>query len=242
VAKVQIQKQEQRKNVCARFLPLPPFYPLKREGGYTVHGSRFTVYGTRFTVFGSSHSAHWPHSKFDHINNMEFFLDILKLTIPALIVGATAYFLLKALLDERQRIDHALLRNDAQKITLPLRLSAYERLMLLCDRADVANTMLRVRMPDMKVRELRGVLLMAINQEFEHNVSQQLYVSDTLWQIIRIAKNNTLALVTMTGQDLDPNADAEVLVNALLAALDEQSITPLQTAILAVRTEAGQLF
>jgi hypothetical protein len=114
--------------------------------------------------------------------------------------------------------------------------------MLLCDRADVANTMLRVRMPDMKVRELRGVLLMAINQEFEHNVSQQLYVSDTLWQIIRIAKNNTLALVTMTGQDLDPNADAEVLVNALLAALDEQSITPLQTAILAVRTEAGQLF
>jgi hypothetical protein len=173
---------------------------------------------------------------------MEFFLDILKLTIPALIVGATAYFLLKALLDERQRIDHALLRNDAQKITLPLRLSAYERLMLLCDRADVANTMLRVRMPDMKVRELRGVLLMAINQEFEHNVSQQLYVSDTLWQIIRIAKNNTLALVTMTGQDLDPNADAEVLVNALLAALDEQSITPLQTAILAVRTEAGQLF
>lgn len=173
---------------------------------------------------------------------MEFFLDILKLTIPALIVGATAYYLLKALLDERQRIDHALLRNDAQKITLPLRLSAYERLMLLCDRADVANTMLRVRMPDMKVRELRGVLLMAINQEFEHNVSQQLYVSDTLWQIIRMAKNNTLALVTITGQDLDPNADAELLAGALLTALDEQSITPLQTAIMAVRTEAGQLF
>lgn len=173
---------------------------------------------------------------------MEFFLDILKLTIPALIVGATAYYLLKALLDERQRIDHALLRNDAQKITLPLRLSAYERLMLLCDRADVANTMLRVRMPDMKVRELRGVLLMAINQEFEHNVSQQLYVSDTLWQIIRMAKNNTLALVTITGQDLDPNGDAELLAGALLAALDEQSITPLQTAIMAVRTEAGQLF
>lgn len=173
---------------------------------------------------------------------MEFFLDILKLTIPAVIVGATAYLLLKSLLDERQRMDRALLRNDAQKITLPLRLSAYERLMLLCDRADIANTMLRVRMPDMKVRELRGVLLMAINQEFEHNVSQQLYVSDTLWQIIRIAKNNTLALVTMTGPELDPDAPAEALANALLRALDEQNITPLQTAILAVRTEAGQLF
>jgi len=173
---------------------------------------------------------------------MEFFLDILKLTIPSVIVGGTAYILLKSLLDERQRIDQALLRNDAQKITLPLRLSAYERLMLLCDRADIANTMFRVRMPDMKVRELRGVLLMAINQEFEHNVSQQLYVSDMLWQIIRMAKNNTLAMVTMTGEDIDPDAPAEVLANALLQALDEQTITPLQTAILAVRMEAGKLF
>lgn len=173
---------------------------------------------------------------------MEFFLDILKLTLPAVIVGATAYLLLKALLDERQRMDRALLRNDAQKITLPLKLSAYERLMLLCDRADVANTILRVRMPNMKVRELRGVLLMAINQEFEHNVSQQLYVSDTLWQIIRMAKNNTLAYVTMTAPELDPNADSDALVNALLKGLEEQSITPLQTAIMAVRTEAGQLF
>ena len=173
---------------------------------------------------------------------MEFFLDILKLTLPAVIVGATAYLLLKALLEERQRMDRALLRNDAQKITLPLRLAAYERLMLLCDRADIANTMLRVQMPNMKVRELRGVLLVAINQEFEHNVSQQLYVSDTLWQIIRAAKNNTLALVTMTASDLDPEGPSDALANALLKAMDEQSITPLQTAVLAVRTEAGQLF
>jgi len=173
---------------------------------------------------------------------MEFFLDILKLTLPAVIVGSTAYLLLKALLDERQRMDLSLLRNDAQKITLPLRLSAYERMMLLCDRADVANTMLRVRMPEMKVRELRGVLLMAINQEFEHNVSQQLYVSDTLWQIIRMARNNTLAMVTMTGNEIDPDAPSELLASALLQAMDEQGITPLQTAIIAVRMEAGKLF
>lgn len=173
---------------------------------------------------------------------MEFFLEILKLTIPGIIVFATAYFLLKTLLEERQRVDRALLRNDAQKITLPLRLSAYERLMLLCDRADVANTMLRVRMPGMKVRELRGALLFAINQEFEHNVSQQLYVSDVLWQIIRTAKNNTLAFITLTAPELDPESDAELFANTLLKVLDEESITPLQTAILAIRTEAGQLF
>lgn len=173
---------------------------------------------------------------------MEFFLEILKLTLPAVIVGATAYLLLKALLEERQRIDKALLRNDAQKITLPLRLAAYERLMLLCDRAEIPNAMLRVRMPGMKVKELRAVLLVAINQEFEHNVSQQLYVSDTLWQIIRMARNNTLAMATMTGSELDPEAPDEVLAHALLVAVDEQGLTPMQTAVMAVRTEASQLF
>ena len=62
---------------------------------------------------------------------MELFFEVLKYTIPALVVFATAYYMLKMLLDERQRIDRAILRNDSQKITLPLRLQAYERLTLL---------------------------------------------------------------------------------------------------------------
>lgn len=173
---------------------------------------------------------------------MELFFEILKLTIPALVVFATAYYLLKMLLDERQRIDRAILRNDAQKITLPLRLQAYERLTLLCDRAGVVNTLLRVRAPGMKVRDLRASLMLAISQEFDHNTSQQLYVSDTLWQIIQFAKNDTLTMVTTAGSDLDPGDDAELLFNTLLKELEQQQPTILQKTIVAIRTEAGQLF
>jgi hypothetical protein len=57
-----------------------------------------------------------------------------------------------------------------------------------------------------------------------------------------MARNNTLAMVTMTGQDIDPESDSEALADALLKLMDEQQITPLQTAIMAVRTEAGKLF
>lgn len=173
---------------------------------------------------------------------MELFFEVLKYTIPALVVFATAYYLLKLLLDERQRIDRAILRNDAQKITLPLRLQAYERLTLLCDRAGVLNTMFRVRSSGMKVRDLRASLMLAISQEFDHNTSQQLYVSDTLWQIIQFAKNDTLALVTNAGSDLDQNGDAELLFDVLLAELEQQQPPTLQKAIIAIRTEAGQLF
>ena len=173
---------------------------------------------------------------------MELFFEILKYTIPGLVVFATAYFILKMLLEERQRIDRAILRNDAQKITLPLRLQAYERLTLLCDRAGVLNTMFRVRTPGMKVRDLRTMLMLAISQEFDHNTSQQLYVSDTLWKIIQFAKNDTLTLVTTAGDELNPDADAELLFNVLVDELEKQNPPTLEKALMAIRTEAGQLF
>jgi len=174
---------------------------------------------------------------------MNFLLEILKFTIPALIVFFTAYFLLKTLLDERQRIDRMMLQQDAQKITLPLRLQAYERLTLLCDRASIHNTLLRIRTPGMRVGDLTGALLLAISQEFEHNTSQQLFVSETLWRIIAIAKDQTLTLVTTAAEGLDPHADAEELVSKIFALLEEQDgPTPLHRAIIAIRMEAGRLF
>lgn len=174
---------------------------------------------------------------------MQLFFEILKYTVPALIVFFTAYFLLKQLLDERQRIDRAILRQDAQKITLPLRLQAYERLILLCDRVAIHNTLLRIRMPGMTVGELTGALLLSISQEFEHNTSQQLFVSETLWRIISVAREQTLSLVTQASEGLDSKADAQLLVDKLFAALDEQGMpTSLNRAIMAIRMEAGQLF
>lgn len=174
---------------------------------------------------------------------MEMFLELLKYTIPGLVVFITAYYLLKLYLDDRLRYEMMTQRNETLKITLPLRLQAYERLTLLCDRVSVPNTLLRIRMPGMKAGELRGALMLAISQEFDHNTSQQLYVSDTLWQIITLAKNDTLNFVAQTAPDLDPKADAEALVNELLRGLDEkQGATVLQKALVAIRTEAGQLF
>ena len=174
---------------------------------------------------------------------MDLFFELLKYTIPALVVFFTAYFLLKMLLDERQRIDRMALRQEAQKITLPLRLQAYERLTLLCDRVEISNSLLRIRMPGMTVAELKGTLMLSISQEFEHNTSQQLFVSETLWQILAIAKTHTLGLIAKASEGLKPEADAQELVERILVLLDEQgSPSTLQTAIIAVRTEAGQLF
>ena len=98
---------------------------------------------------------------------MEIFFEMLKYTIPALIVFATAYFLLQQQIDEQQKRLSGAMRQDSLKLTLTLRLQAYERLMLLCDRASIPNTLLRVRTPGMSIANLRGVLMIAITQEFD---------------------------------------------------------------------------
>lgn len=174
---------------------------------------------------------------------MQEFLEILKYTIPGLVVFATAYYMLQLYLDNQQRLQAMSQRSESLKITLPLRLQAYERLMLLCDRTEIQNLLLRIQTPGMTVRELRGSLLLAISQEFGHNTSQKLYVSTTLWKIIRLAKDETMAFVNGIAPELDPQADGKLLAEILFNALDGDTYdSPLQKAMVAIRMEAGELF
>lgn len=174
---------------------------------------------------------------------MDIIPELLKYTLPALVTAATAYFLIKQYLDDRLRTEQLAQRRENNRLTLPIRLQAYERLTLLCDRVSIPQVLLRIRMPNMTMGELRGALLLSIRQEFEHNTSQQLYVSDTLWQIISLARDQGLAVVTQAAEGLDPQQPDDDYVNRLLQKLDEQGEpTTLQRAIVAIRTEAGQLF
>jgi hypothetical protein len=175
--------------------------------------------------------------------NMETLLEVLKYTIPALVVFATAYFLLKTHLDQRLALERITLRNETVKLTLPMRLQAYERLTLLCERVAIPNVLLRIRVPGMSVGDLRNALMLAINQEFEHNTAQQLYVSETLWQIITFAKNDTINFVLQSADDIPEAYDSQVLVDIMFKKLEETAHnTALNQALVAIRTEAGQLF
>ena len=174
---------------------------------------------------------------------MTEFLEVLKYILPALVVFATAYYILKSYLDAHYQDNALRMQADNQKITLPIRLQAYERLILLCDRLTMPNLLLRIRSQGMTSSELQGALMIAVAQEFDHNTSQQLYVSDTLWQIISLAKTDTMGLIAKAGEGLSPDAPDTELVNALFSILDQLGgVTTLQKAQMAIRTEAGKLF
>jgi hypothetical protein len=173
---------------------------------------------------------------------VELLLELLKYTLPSLVVFATAYFLLKQHLDDKYKLALLSYRGEGQKITLPLRLQAYERYALLCDRISLPNLVLRVRTPEMRVKDLRAALFISINQEYEHNASMQIYISQVLSEILKAAKEDTLASVILAGQDLDPNADSELLATKILQIYNQTETASTDKAIIAIRTELSSMY
>ncbi len=164
---------------------------------------------------------------------MEHLWELLKITLPSLVVLATAYFLLKTLLEARLSAHLIDSKKEGQKVFLPLKLQALERLAMMTERIRIPALLLRLRDPEMRVKDLQLALMLGIQQEIDHNVSQQVYVSDTLWKIVALAKDQAFGFVGQAAESIDPQAPAEELVSRLLAqsAMLDSVIERAQTAI-----------
>ena len=173
---------------------------------------------------------------------LSFFLELIKLTIPGLIVFLATYFVLKSYMENQQRIEHAKSRNAQLKTTIPLKLQAYERLSLLCERIAIPNLLLRVRKEGMSANELKLALMIAIQHEYEHNITQQVYVSQQLWEIIKITRDESVELVNLVAKDLNHDADGRQLALTLLNLVAQREVSAGDKALIAIKKEASTMF
>ncbi len=172
---------------------------------------------------------------------MESFLEILKYTVPAFIVFLTVYVLQKQYLKNRYELELLDYRRSQKDTTLPLKLQAYERLTLFCERINVSNLILRIRSETMSASDLHIGMLVSIQKEFEHNVAQQVYVSPELWEIVKLVKNETINLVTSVAQEQKEEASALDLSRSIFNRIQETKFQPVEKALLAIKKEAGLL-
>jgi hypothetical protein len=193
-------------------------------------------------VIGAAAIIFAPQEKPNMPNWLTFILEIVKLTLPALIVFFTAYHLLKKYLDHQEQMRLIDLRQDQRRATLPLRLQAYERLSLFCERITLPNLLLRVQQGQRSASELRLALLLAIQQEYEHNITQQVYVSEQLWQIIKIARDDSIDSISIVAEKIDSRADSQEFAVAILEFLNQREATALEKALIAIKKEASLLF
>lgn len=128
-------------------------------------------------------------------------------------------------------------KHASNKDILPLRLQAYERLILFVERINPANLLVRLHEQGLSAADFEQRLIDEIRAEYQHNVTQQLYVSDAAWSVTKQLKDNTVALIRNAGMGLQVSTSAKELGAILLghvAALDEN---PYELALKAIKSE-----
>jgi len=172
---------------------------------------------------------------------IEVILDIIKVAIPALIVFFTVYTIMGKFLDKQYQMSLLEYKERNQAAALPIRLQAYERLCLFCERISIPALLLRLRTNNMDSNALRYALMIAIQKEYEHNVTQQVYVSSKLWEIIKFCKDDTINIVNLVSDTVNADAPSEEFANALMKLIDERKMMTYDKALEAIKREAAQI-
>ncbi|WP_016990178.1 hypothetical protein [Flavobacterium sp. ACAM 123] len=167
-------------------------------------------------------------------------VEILAYTIPSLITGAVAYFLFESHFKDQQSTRRWLLQKDHQAATLPMRLQAYERMTLFMERINPAQLMVRIAPLSEDKNDYRNIVIAQIEQEFEHNLAQQIYISEKCWSIIITAKNATIQMIRLASNN-EKVKDADSLRQAVISDLLEKP-SPSSAALAFIKNEVGELW
>jgi len=152
--------------------------------------------------------------------NTDKIIEMLMYALPSLITGGVAYLLFEKHFKDQQNSRRWILQRENQKHALPLRLQAYERLALFLERINPSKLLIRVAPLNSNKADYQNLLIHHIEQEFEHNLTQQIYVSDELWVTILKAKNTVIQSIRKTTLD-DSVTDADKLREKILNDLLE---------------------
>lgn len=167
---------------------------------------------------------------------LDFFLYI----VPVVITGIIAYYFFQQFIKNEDNRRYYLLKKDTQKQALPIRLQAYERMALFLERISPAKLLIRVNPNSSNKDDYEALLIATIEQEFEHNISQQIYLSDDCWSIINASKNATIQLIRKAS--LLPKTDtANKLREVVLTEMMEKR-APSHAALSFIKQEVGELW
>jgi hypothetical protein len=133
-------------------------------------------------------------------------------------------------------------QGEEQKILLPLRLQAYERIILFLERISPNNLIMRMNKPEMSSVQLQSALVKVIREEFEYNLSQQLYISLKAWELVKNAKEETIKLINIASGKIPETASSGELVKAILDLSLETERLPVNDAIDEIKKEIQLIF
>jgi hypothetical protein len=174
---------------------------------------------------------------------MEFFIyDLLKIIVAIGLLLLSCLILLRVYLNRPKQPAGNQVVVEEQKIILPLRLQAYERLVLYLERITPNNLLLRLSHPEMNAIQFQALLIKTVREEFEYNLSQQLYISTRAWELVKNAKEETINLINQASSKLPDNASSAELVRILFDQFLQKEKLPVDLALDEVKREIQKSF
>jgi len=167
-------------------------------------------------------------------------IELLFSVLPAVVVGAVAFYFFQQHIENEERRRRFLLKRDLQKEAFPLRLQAYERMVLFLERIAPSKLLIRTNPTSSNKESYESLLIANIEQEFEHNLSQQIYVTDECWQIIIAAKNATIQLIRKSNMSEKTDSADKLREVVLTELMDRQS--PSATALSYIKKEVSDIW
>lgn len=173
---------------------------------------------------------------------MDIFLEILKYTFPALLMLLLAYLMLSNFTDNEENRRRYYLRKESQKHAFPVRMQAFERVTLFLERITPSSLLVRVPSKGLNALEYQTLLLKTIRNEFEYNLSQQIYLSDDSWHMVVTAKSATVSIINKMASGLPKDASGADLSRKILEHAMELGTFPTRNAIHFLKAEAAKEF
>lgn len=172
---------------------------------------------------------------------MDQFFEILKLILPAGIVFLTTYYLVKNFLDQDKGKKVMDLKLANQAVLTPLRLQAYERMVLFLERINPSSMVMKTNKA-VSAPILQAELLKTIRNEFEHNLSQQIYMSNKAWEAVIQAKEETIKIINVSASKVGPNANGMELAQIIVTISSQLTELPAKAAVEFIKKEIGREF
>jgi hypothetical protein len=172
---------------------------------------------------------------------MDQIFEIVKLILPAGIVFLTTYYLVKNFLSHENSKKVLDLKLANQSVITPIRLQAYERVILFLERINPSSLVMRTNKAT-SAPVLQGELLKTIRSEFEHNLSQQIYMSSKAWDAVVRSKEETIKLINVASTKVSPEASGMELAQAIITVSSQLSDLPTKVAIDFIKKEIGYEF
>lgn len=171
--------------------------------------------------------------------NTEILYSTLSYTLPAIVTGFTAAFVIKKFLNSTEKRAILEAKMQSNRENLPIKLQAFERMTLFLERIDPSKLLVRITPLSSDKQAYTALVIASIQQEFEHNLVQQIYISDECWGLILTAKNAIIKLIKDTSNDTNVTDANQLRTHILTQTIKEPAASI--SALRYIKTEVRNL-